>query len=219
MGVITISRQWGSGAEEIAVRVCELLNYRYLDKYLITQVATELGLTEHEMIDFSTEHYTGKSFLERLLRPGPYVVAELPVWTQDETGAETLGVKKLDEVRFVNFVRRVLLAAYHQGDVVIMGRGGQAVLQDSPEVLHVRIEAPMGARLRRIQEREGIIDVEKAYQLAVERDRKTAQYLGQLFGVRGDDPFLYHLLLNTDKWETEAAAQVIVAALQQLVAK
>ena len=77
----------------------------------------------------------------------------------------------------------------------------------------------MGDRLRRIQEREGIIDVEKAYQLAVERDRKTAQYLGQLFGVQGDDPSLYHLLLNTDKWKTEGAAHVIVGALQQLEAQ
>ncbi|MBW7893427.1 MAG: cytidylate kinase family protein, partial [Chitinophagaceae bacterium] len=95
MGVITISRQWGSGAEEIAVKVCELLNYRYLDKYLITQVATEQGLTENELVDFTTEHYRERNFLERLLRPGPYVVAELPVWTQDESGAETMGIKKL----------------------------------------------------------------------------------------------------------------------------
>ena len=35
MTVITISRQYGSGGDEIADRVCELLGYRHFDKRLI----------------------------------------------------------------------------------------------------------------------------------------------------------------------------------------
>jgi hypothetical protein len=40
MAVITISRQYGSGGNEIATRVSEMLGYTYFDKGLITQQAS-----------------------------------------------------------------------------------------------------------------------------------------------------------------------------------
>jgi cytidylate kinase len=141
MAVITISRQFGSGGTQIAVRVCELLGYRYFDKELIAQVATEAGLLTDKAVDFSEEHYTGKSLIYRLFFPGPYNVATIPTWTRDETGMEKLNVQRLDEMHFLNLIRGVILAAYDHGDVVIVGRGGQAILAQLPNVLHVRIEA------------------------------------------------------------------------------
>jgi cytidylate kinase len=55
MAVITISRQYGSPGNEIAVRVCEILGYHYFDKRLMAQVASEVGLSEQEIVDFSEE--------------------------------------------------------------------------------------------------------------------------------------------------------------------
>ena len=46
MSVITISRQYGSGGDEIAARVCEILDYRYFDQRLMSQVAVKAGLSE-----------------------------------------------------------------------------------------------------------------------------------------------------------------------------
>ena len=37
MAVITISRQYGSGGDEIAVRVCKILGYTYFDKKLLVK--------------------------------------------------------------------------------------------------------------------------------------------------------------------------------------
>jgi len=218
MAVITVSRQFGSGAEEIAGRVCELLDYRYLDKALTSQVAAEVGLTENEAIDFSEEHYKLQGILERIFRPGPYIVAQLPVWKYDETGLETFSLKKLDGPSFKNLIRSVILAAYGRGNVVILGRGGQILLQNRPDVLHVRIEAPISERMRRIRERTGL-SVEASEQLANERDKQSARYLNQLFGVRWDDPLLYHLVLNTGKWSLEDGAQLIVSAVRRLQAE
>lgn len=216
MAVITISRQFGSGGREVATRVCELLEYRYFDKGLMVQVAAEVGLSENEAVDFSEEHYKGKRLIERLLRPGPYAVAEIPTWKRDTaTGAETLSVQELDEARFVNLIRGVILAAYDRGNVVILGRGGQAVLANLPGVLHVRLEAPLSGRILRIQQRERL-DFEAARKLISERDRAVVKYLGEIFEIRGDDPQWYHLTLNTSKWSLEAAAQLIVSAVGQL---
>jgi cytidylate kinase len=215
MAVITISRQFGSGGREIADRVCELLGYRYLDKLLMTQVAAEVGLSGQELADFSEEYPKVRNFLERLLRPGPHGVVRVSVRSRDLTGAETLSVKQLDESRCANLVRSAIQTAYKQGNVVIVGRGGQAILQKVPDVLHVRIEAPMGTRILRIQKREGI-DAEEARRLAIQQDQAAAQYLQRLFGIRWDDPILYHVLINTGKWESERTAQIIFNALSQL---
>jgi cytidylate kinase len=51
------------------------------------------------------------------------------------------------------------------------------------------------------------------------RDEAAAQYLSRFFKIRWDDPLLYHLLINTDQWELEAAAQVIVHAASRSPAK
>jgi cytidylate kinase len=217
MAVITISRQYGSGGREIAARVCELLGYRYLDKLLMTQVAAEVGLSGQELADFSEEYPKVRNFLERLLRPGPHGVVRVSVRSRDLTGAEILNVKQLDESRCASLVRSAIQTAYTQGDAVIVGRGGQAILQEVPDVLHVRIEAPMGTRILRIQKREGI-DAEEARRLAIQQDQAAAQYLQRLFAIRWDNPTLYHILINTGKWESERTAQIIFNALSQLQA-
>lgn len=209
MAVITISRQFGSGGQEIADRVCELLGYRYLDKVLMTQVAAEVGLSGKEVAEFSEEKRKARNFLERLLRPGPHDVVRVSMRARDATGEETLTVKHLDEARCARLVRSAIHTAYKRGNVVIVGRGGQAILQEMSDVLHVRIEAPMGARILRVQEQAGV-KAEEARQLAIQHDQASAAYLKRLFGIRWDDPALYHLLINTGKWELGVAAQIIV---------
>jgi cytidylate kinase len=216
--VITISRQFGSGGREIAAQVCALLGYRYLDKLLITQVAAEVGLSGKELAEFSEEQPQVKSFLERLLLPGPHDVIRVAVRSRDVGGEQTLTVKHLDEARCASLVRSAIHTAYQQGDVVVVGRGGQATLQEMAGTLHVRIEAPMGTRILRIQKREAV-DAEAARRLAIQRDQATAQYLKRLFGIQWDDPTLYHILINTGKCELEAAAQLILSAVRQLPAK
>ena len=71
MAVITISRQYGSGGTEVANRVCELLNYKYLDKEIIAAAAAEAGLSGGEVVEFHEEASEVRSFVDRLLFPGP----------------------------------------------------------------------------------------------------------------------------------------------------
>jgi cytidylate kinase len=218
MAVVTISRQYGSGGTEIAARVCEMLGYRYLDKVLITHVADEAGLSGGELVEFSEGRSEVRDFLDRLLRPGPHGVVRVRTRSRDAAGSETISVKQLDEARCAKLVRSAIHAAYKQGDVVIVGRGGQDTLKNMPEVLHVRVVAPMAERVLRIQRQEQV-DTETARRLAIEHDQATARYLNQLFRVRGDNPELYHVVINTGKLSLEGAAQVIVKAVEQLQAQ
>ncbi len=215
MAVITVSRQSGSGGRQTAARVCELLGYRYLDKLLMTQAATEVGLSGRELAEFSEKQPQVRRFLERLILPGPRDLARISVRSRDVSGAETLTVKHLDEARSSSLVQSAIHAAYQEGEVVIVGRGGQATLRDLPGVLHVRIEAPMGTRILRVQRREGL-DAEGARRLVIQRDHAAAQYLKRLFGIAWEDPMLYHIVINTGRWKTETAAQIIVYLAGQL---
>lgn len=215
MAAVTISRQFGSAGTQTASQVCQMLGYRYLDKVLMTQVATEAGLSGKELVDFSEERSEVRNFLDRLLRPGPYSVARVETRSRDAAGRETLSAEQLDEARCARLVREAIYAAYQQGGVVFVGRGGQVTLQEMPGVLHVRIVAPMGTRILRIQNQEGV-DAEQARRLAIQHDQATTRYLKQLFGVRGDEPELYHVVINTGKWSSEAAAHMICNAVEQL---
>jgi cytidylate kinase len=216
MAAITISRQFGSGADTIARRVGELVGYRYFDKQMMVEAAAESGLSEHEIVDFHEHSYKVRDWLERLLSPGPRVVAEVVKRQRSWTGRELLTVEKLDEDRCIALVQGLVRAAYEKGNVIIVGRGGQALLQGKPGVLHVRIEAPLEQRVMRIQEQEGL-SLKAAEELACQRDRAAEAYLKRFYDIRWDDPLLYHLVLNTGKWNLETAAQLIADALKALL--
>jgi cytidylate kinase len=215
MPVITISREIGSGGDEIARRVCDLLRYLYFDKQMIIEAAAEVGMSKDHVVDYSEDRYEVLNFLSRLFRVGPRPITRVPVPQQDASGNVTLTEATLNEAHYVELVKSSILAAYEAGDMVIVGRGGQAVLQDKLDVLHVRVIAPIGTRIARLQKLEGL-SVEAAQQRIDRQDRATAEYLGRFFGIRWDDSSLYHLVVNTGKLGIEGAVQLIVDGVVQL---
>ncbi len=212
MTTITVSRQFGSGGRKIAAQICDTLGYRFFDKRLIEQVATEVGLTGHEFVDLSEQHFKEKTFMERLMQTvfGARSQA-IPSARQSWGGLEA----HLDEDWYVELINRAILTAHEEGHVIIIGRGGQAVLRDKPGVLHVRVEAPMATRIQRLQQYEGI-GRDMATKLAIEHDKASARYLERFFRIQWDDPMLYHMVINTGKWTPETAAQIIASAAKQM---
>ncbi len=212
MPVITISRQYGSGAVQIAERICDILGYAYFDKNMMVRVAAEMGVSEEGVIDFSEDTYRMRTFLDRLFgrRRMASEAAGVP------PGAEgVLRVETLSEIQGIDLVRDTILAAYQHDNVVIVGRGGQAILQEKPGVLHVRLEAPLGARAMRVKEREGI-SLAEATELTSSKDQAASAYLERFFGIDWNNTMLYHLVANTGKWELTGVAEIIVSALTNL---
>jgi len=215
MAVVTISRQAGSGAEEIARLVCQMLGYDYLDKELMTSVAAEVGLTEAEVIDYSEKSYKVKNFIERLLRPGPRWVGHIVTPMVTEEGVETLTLRQLNETQCINLIKGTLRAAYHKDNIVVIGRGGQSILREMPKALHVRIESPLKQRIQRVHEQQKL-NWDQARREILDHDDAAEEYLERFFGIQWDDPLLYHLVINTGRWSVEAAAQIIVDAVRLL---
>lgn len=213
MAIITISRQYGSGGDEVAERVCDILGYTYFDKNLFTKVAAEVGaFKEEQIVDLSEDTYMMRNFMERLLGGRRIKVQTGPLGTG---GARSAQVQSLNEEQGVALMRSTIMGAYQHGNVVIVGRGGQAILREQPGVLHVRITAPLGGRVLRVKERQNIT-IGEATDLTKSKDLAAETYLRTFFDIDWNDPLLYHLTCNTGKLDVDGVAEIIVSALSRL---
>jgi len=224
MAIITISRQFGSGGDEIAERVCQILGYWHFDKRDIARAAARAGFSEEEIAtysDYSEQNYKVKNFLSRLLR------RTRPSTSRHE---DTLSTRLADEKIFneasaLMLVRKAVETACNTGKTIVVGRGGQMILKDETNVLHLRVEAPMDVRVRRVEDwlKQGqptyttIHDLwHNAHDLIVERDAASADYVRMFYGADWANPALYHAVLNLGKIDIEQAAQIVVDMVHHL---
>jgi cytidylate kinase len=225
MAVITISRQYGSGGDEIAQKVCQALDYHLFDKKLVFRAAIEAGISTQDILDYSEDNHQVQSFFNRLFRRNAPMVTSRS-WKEDIHGMRVQEVVDLSEEQVLMLVQKAVLAAYEADNMVIVGRAGQILLKDLRNVLHLRIEAPLEDRIQRVklwlkQEKgmtfESIETRRAAQDLIDERDAASADYLRRYYGISWADPLLYHLVINTGKIEPEQAVRCIVDLHGQLV--
>ncbi|HMQ34357.1 MAG TPA: cytidylate kinase-like family protein [Chloroflexaceae bacterium] len=210
MAVITISRQYGSGGREVAGLVCERLGYRYFDKELMAQLGDELGLAPEQIVDLPDHRHRTQGLLERLFASAINPLGDPSGWALPA---------RLEAQRrtTVQTFQSLIQAAHERGGVVVMGRGGQAVLRGAPDVLHVRLVAPVEQRVARVQRREGLSEDEARARIA-ERDEAALDYVRRYYDLDAADPLLYDVVLTMDKLTTVAAAELIVRAIAHLLA-
>jgi cytidylate kinase len=95
------------------------------------------------------------------------------------------------------------------GDVVIVGRGSQAILGNRHDAVHVQVVCDLSERVRRIAERDGI-EPAAANARIQESDRERNLWYRKYFAVDFESPHLYDVILNTARLgEAEVTHQVI----------
>jgi len=102
------------------------LGDRYFGKNLMLGLAAAAGLAAEKVVDLSDEKYRARSLVERLFGNYAAPMADPSAWvaateatTQDQAQAAQ--------------VKQLIRATYAQGNVVVVGRGGQVVLRDLPD--------------------------------------------------------------------------------------
>ena len=210
MAVITVSRQIGSGADSVANRLCQDLGLAVFDKETIFRVATSHGLSEDEIVDYTEEKYRTKGFFAALSGRSRSV-ADLSEIRESDVGYRRR-LKLLDEDWAVGLIRGAVYAAYNRDNALIVGRGGQVILEDRPRAFHVRVVAPMEERIARLRA-EGPLSTTEATRFIEQRDVATAEYLRIFYQVDVDDPTLYHLVLNTGRMGEDACVKMIKAGI------
>ena len=96
--------------------------------------------------------------------------------------------------------------------MVIIGRGGQIVLRGQPDVLHVRLIAPLEVRIQRHAERAGL-SLEAAREAVLKRDAASVDFVRRYYRVDPADSSLYDLVCNTARLTAADAAGLIIDAL------
>ncbi|WP_376795007.1 AAA family ATPase [Thermogemmatispora sp.] len=209
--VITITRQLGSGGSEVGRLVARRTGLRYLDRQIITEVARRLGvdMREARRLDEYTAGVAAQ-ILEAVRASQPFTLNYAGLLGQ--TGRS---LQQRDEVAYLHLTQKVILEMATQGNVVIVGRGSQFLLQHAPRTLHVAIFAPLAQRLERVMNALRV-DQRRARELIEQRDYDYGAYLRRYYGSDGQQPGLYHLLINTGLFSFEQAADLVCQALTAL---
>ena len=182
MAIITISRQIGSLGDEIAKAVADKLGYEYIEKSKISEILSVQGFSASDV-----EKYDEK-------KPS--------IW-------ENLSIQK---ERFSHLIRAAVYELAAKENVMIVGRGGQAILKDIPGTLHVRVISPYDARLSRLREQTGY-DEKNAEQVIRQNDRDSSGYIRSYFAADWDDIDLYDLIINTRTTSLSTSVAMITCAV------
>lgn len=203
MQAITISREYGAGGGEIARRLAAQLAWQLVDHALVSQVAETLGEDED---DVARHDERGDSFRSQLVSSLQWIspwgpVAPPPLPYEQEAARRHQALTK------------VILATYDLGNAVIVGRGGQCILAGHNDALHVRIVAPLDARVAYVIQRERL-SADEAHARIQHVDRDRVRYLGEVEHVDPRDAGLYDLVVNTGVISLDGAVDLIVRALR-----
>jgi cytidylate kinase len=221
VAIVTISRQLGTGALEVARRAAGLLGYACVDRELVEKAARAAGVGLQEVEQYDEKGQGALSWIAdrffgayhfphpRYVWGGESLCGVLPS-VLNQSAAKR--IRPVDREDIISAVEQGIWDHADQGDVVIVGRGAQALLADRPDAFHVRLVAPLGFRWRHIARREGITRQE-ALELIHKTDRARLRYLRQNYGIDWEDHAFYHLVINVAQTGAEPAAQLIAGAV------
>lgn len=209
MPVITIARQFGAGGEPVAQIVARQLGADLLDRGIMTEVARRLEIPDAEAEE---EDETPGSFLSRLLTALGTTTIEFSAPPEVAAWAPPYTDPDFDPRRAIlSITQQVVKEAARTGNAVIVGRGSAYLLRDQPGALHVFLQAPVAARLRYAMSVFGIGEEEAAKRMK-HTDANRAAYIRQVYGHDWLNPSHYHLVIDTERFGFEPAADVILAA-------
>jgi cytidylate kinase len=188
MSVVTISREFGSLGSLVAEDAARTLGYHLADKTTIETVLKDYGL-----VRFTREYDSIPGFWERF-------------------DAQ----KREERQHHINMLNKCISALARSGNVVIVGRGGFAVLAGLSDVLHVRIQAPIPVRIRRLLEVPDIGDPGLAEQAVMKNDHLQQKFIKMVYGQDWDTAKAFDLVIDTGKIPPGLAAEMVVQATREL---
>lgn len=196
--IISISRQFGSGGHEVAVKTADLLGIRVYEKELI-RLACEYGELSEKTLSSSDEKATN-----------PYLFQ-----TVHEGNYHVLRGKPTSEVLFALQSHEIRRIARHE-ECVFVGRCADYVLRDEDvKLLRVFVAAPDEHRIQRKMAQERL-SRDQAVHLIRKMDKQRRKYYESYTGRTWGAPSGYELYLDTGTMSTDEAAAVIADRFRRM---
>jgi cytidylate kinase len=227
MPVITISGGLASGAREVAQAAARELGIDYVDQEIMVEAARQLGVKVADVEERDErkssigERMAGvlRTLMERSAAAG--AADPLAGGSLEMVLARTYGEAAdlpdagggLNDERYLKTLASVIKGIAARGNVIILGRGSQAILHDLPGALHVWVAAPLEHRIALLIERD---DVSKhdAERRIKQSDQHRQAFHRHYFKVEPDAPALYDMGINAARIGFATAAKMIALAAQ-----
>jgi len=187
MKIVTISRLVGSFGDIVAAVVARRMGLELVSLAKVHELAQGCDPEYQDVCTtFETEH--GPGFFERIFFDRPTHTSLFMALTFEEAS---------------------------KGNVVLVGRGAQIILRDIPGVFRARLVAPKALRVERIMERYNFTR-EEAEEFVRRSDHEREGLMHSIFHVDPNDWSLYDLIMNTARYTSGAAADIIVQAVEKM---
>jgi len=195
---VTISREYGCCGYMIALKLAEIINEEYkpeplwaaFDKKLIEKLMLDTGLSE-KLLDTLTGRARSKmtDLIQTMFSKFPPQVAVH---------------KKLVEI---------ITTLAMNGNVIIVGRGGNTVTKNIPGGFHVRLVAPIDCRSEKIAKAMNLSKLDATKHIN-ERSKQREGYMKEFFKVDLADPHHYDLIINDGTFSIEQSARLIIDGMR-----
>jgi hypothetical protein len=184
---VALSRDHGSGGEELARRLAESLGVQCFDRDIVEAIVKET-CANREHVERLDEHT--QSLLDEWL--GAFIHGE-----------------NLGQQDYLRCLARVLLRITAQGGVVV-GRGANLILAHR-HVFRVRVTGTPRVCARRLSAAEGIAE-DEALRRVLATNEERARFVRSYFRRDINNPTDYDLVVNTDNIGLAEAAEIVLHA-------
>jgi cytidylate kinase len=115
----------------------------------------------------------------------------------------------IDRRKLAHYTSEEILRLAQQGNVLIKSWSAATLLRDLPQVISVRVCAPIDFRVRVLMHRFGIKDAGTARAQIERCDAARARTMNTYFNVEHEDARLYHLVVNTERLSVQTCVEII----------
>lgn len=190
--VITLSRQRGSGGSTIAGKVAESMGFPLFHSEIVTELARRMGV-DPSIVEAADERMHSR------IRDWAQSLFDSRYATHEE---------------YLEHLVALVTTIGELGGAVIVGRGAGFILRRD-RCFRVRIVAPLEERIARVARTHGL-DQPKATELVQWTDRERRAFIRESFRADDCDAANYDLVLNTGRFELDAAVRLIVQVYREL---
>lgn len=200
--IVTIEREYGSGAAAIADELAQRLGWTVWDQDITRMIAARLKCDEKSVEQREERPDSAMYRLMKIFMRGSY--------EESFTGG---GPQLLDAEHLATLFEGVVKEIAAKGRAIIVGRGAPWFLRGRKDTFRVFLYARREEKLRRLAASGST--PEEAEELIERVDRDRAAFVKRYHGNVWPQRSLYHLMINTELGN-EMVTDTIVAMIEAL---
>jgi cytidylate kinase len=202
--VITLSRQTGCDARQVAENVVDILNRQYhttkwkwIDKDIIYKIAEDLNTDAQRVENF----YKGIELSD---------VSEMIM---------AFSGNFISDSRVKKAIKEVVLAMCKEGHLVLVGRGGVSIAHNIMDSLHVRLVAPFYWRVDNVMKKKNM-NIETAEEFVVDTDEKRFNLIQTFLDKKPQTiDYLFDATINRSSFTIRETADFIASMYEKKISR